>query len=426
MQWPYRDATGELPGHDVTSGTKMGGHRAPAAGAGWPGRATARLTPVRSDAALYALDRATRAIAGELDLDRVLQLIVDSVRELVAARYAALGIVGGDGAIERFITSGMSAETRAQIGPVPRGHGLLGTIIRDGVTLRIPDIAQHPDTYGFPAHHPLMRSLLGVPVRVAGVTVGNLYLTDKGDALEFGDGDQQLVEMFAVHAGIAIQNARLHDQVRKLAIVDERLRISRDLHDGIIQSIYAVSLSLEDMADLIIADPKAAAERVDRAINRLHTTIGDIRTFIVGLGPADEGGLASALRSMVAELLAGSGVELYVDVADGDAIDTRLHPEGAHELLQIAREAVSNVARHSGTRLAWLSLGIDGDEAILRIEDEGVGFDPARRLGSGHFGLANLRDRAAGLAGTLTIESEPNRGTRIIVRLPLAPSESPS
>jgi signal transduction histidine kinase len=381
---------------------------------------------VRSDAALHALDRATRAIAGELDLDRVLQLIVDSVRELVAAKYAALGIVGGDGAIERFITSGMSAETRARIGPLPRGHGLLGTIIRDGVTLRIPDIAQHPDTYGFPAHHPPMTSLLGVPVRLAGATIGNLYLTDKSDAVEFGDADQQLVEMFALHAGIAIQNARLHDQVQKLAIVDERLRISRDLHDGIIQSIYAVSLSLEDMADLITADPKSAAERVDRAINRLHTTIGDIRTFIVGLGPADEGGLASALRSMVAELLAGSGVELFVDVADGDAIDMRLHPEGAHELLQIAREAVSNVARHSGTRLAWLSLGIDGDEAILRIEDEGVGFDPARRLGSGHFGLANLRDRAAGLAGTLTIESEPNRGTRIIVRLPLAPSESPS
>jgi signal transduction histidine kinase len=381
---------------------------------------------VRSDPALHALDRATRAIAGELDLDRVLQLIVDSVRELVAARYAALGIVGEDGAIERFITSGMSAETRAQIGPLPRGHGLLGTIIRDGVTLRIPDIAQHPDTYGFPAHHPPMTSLLGVPVRVASATVGNLYLTDKIAAVEFGDADQHLVEMFALHAGIAIQNARLHDQVQKLAIVDERLRISRDLHDGIIQSIYAVSLSLEDMADLIAADPKSAAERVDRAIDRLHTTIGDIRTFIVGLGPGAEGGLASALRSMVAELLAGSGVELFVDVADEEALDTRLHPEAAHELLQIAREAVSNVARHSGSRLAWLSLGIDGDEAILRIEDEGVGFDTTRRLGSGHFGLANLRYRAAGLAGTLTIESEPNRGTRIIVRLPLTSSESPS
>lgn len=381
---------------------------------------------MRSNATLHALDRATRAIAGELDVDRVLQLIVDSVRELVAAKYAAIGIVGVDGSIERFITSGMSAETRAQIGPLPRGHGLLGTIIREGVTLRIPDIAQHPDTYGFPAHHPAMRSLLGVPVHVAGATVGNLYLTDKGGADEFSDGDQQLVEMFALHAGIAIQNARLHDQVQKLAIVDERLRISRDLHDGVIQSIYAVSLSLEDMADLIADDPTSAAERVDRAIDRLHTTIGDIRTFIVGLGPEVDGGLAGALEAMVAELLSGSGVELFLNVAGDGELDARLHPEAAHELLQIAREAVSNVARHSGARLAWLSLGIDRDEAILRVEDDGVGFDPARRLGSGHFGLANLRGRAAGIGGTLTIESDPNRGTRIIVRLPLAPSESPS
>lgn len=381
---------------------------------------------MRSNATLHALDRATRAIAGELDVDRVLQLIVDSVRELVAAKYAAIGIVGVDGSIERFITSGMSAETRAQIGPLPRGHGLLGTIIREGVTLRIPDIAQHPDTYGFPAHHPAMRSLLGVPVHVAGATVGNLYLTDKGGADEFTDGDQQLVEMFALHAGIAIQNARLHDQVQKLAIVDERLRISRDLHDGVIQSIYAVSLSLEDMADLIADDPTSAAERVDRAIDRLHTTIGDIRTFIVGLGPEVDGGLAGALEAMVAELLSGSGVELFLDVAGDGELDARLHPEAAHELLQIAREAISNVARHSGARLAWLSLGIDRDEAILRVEDDGVGFDPARRLGSGHFGLANLRGRAAGIGGTLTIESDPNRGTRIIVRLPLAPSESPS
>jgi GAF domain-containing protein len=132
---------------------------------------------MRSDDALYALDRATRAIAGELDVDRVLQLIVDSVRTLVGAHYAALGIVHPNGRIERFITSGISAELRRQIGPLPEGHGLLGTIIRDGVTLRIPDIAQHPDTHGFPPHHPPMHSLLGVPVRIGGENVGNFYLT---------------------------------------------------------------------------------------------------------------------------------------------------------------------------------------------------------------------------------------------------------
>jgi signal transduction histidine kinase len=378
---------------------------------------------MRSDEALYALDRATRAIAGELDLDRVLQLIVDSARDLVGARYAALGIVDDAGAIERFITSGISPELRARIGPVPQGHGLLGTIIRDGVTLRIPDIARHPDSYGFPPHHPDMHSLLGLPIRVAGVSVGNFYLTEKIGTAEFSDDDQELVEMFAGHAGLAIQNARLHQDVQQLAVVDERLRISRDLHDGIIQGIYAVSLSLEDVPDLIETSAPEAIDRVDRAIDRLHMTIADIRTFIVGLGPEAGSGLSLTLEAMAGELLSGSSTKLDLDLAGASALDGRLSPEAGHELVQIAREALSNVARHSGASRASLRLTVEGDEAELRVEDNGRGFDPAQRFGSGHFGLANLRDRAAAVAGTLTIDSQATRGTRIIVRLPIAPAE---
>jgi signal transduction histidine kinase len=377
---------------------------------------------VRSDEALYALDRATRAIAGELDVERVLQLIVDSVRALVRARYAALGTVDDHGTIERFITSGMSLELRGRIGELPRGHGLLGTIIRDGVSLRIPDIAAHPDTYGFPPEHPPMRSLLGVPVRIAGAPVGNLYLTEKRGAREFSAEDQELVEMFAFHAAIAIQNARLHAEVQKLAIVDERLRISRDLHDGIIQSIYAVSLSLEDVPDLIDEGSAEAADRVDRAIDRLHMTIADIRTFIVGLGPEAEAGLRGALESVATELLAGSTIDVTLDLVAASELDARLTPEAAHELVQIAREALSNVARHSGATGASMSVRVEPGGATLRIEDDGAGFDPDREGDSSQFGLANLRDRAAAVAGELTIESEPGTGTRIIVRLPVDPS----
>ena len=376
---------------------------------------------MRTDDALYALDRATRAIAGELDLDRVLQQIVDGARELVGAKYAAVGIVDDRGRIERFITSGISAELRTAIGPLPEGHGLLGTIIRDGATLRIPDISRHPDSYGFPPNHPPMHSLLGLPIRVRGNTVGDFDLTEKVGSAEFSDDDEELVEMFALHAGIAIQNARLHQELQELAVVDERLRISRDLHDGIIQSIYAVSLSLEDVTDLVASDPAEAAARVDRAIDRLHTTIADIRTFITGLGPDAAGGLALALESMARELFAGSGTELALDLSGAAALEARISPEAAHELVQIAREGLSNVARHSGANRAALSLQFDGQTAELRVEDDGAGFDPAQRFGSGHFGLANLRDRAAALAGSLSIDSQPGEGVRIIVRLPLAP-----
>lgn len=377
----------------------------------------------QADDALLALDTATRAIAGELDVDRVLQLIVDSVRDLVGARYAALGTFHSNGRIESFITSGIDDDLRRRIGPLPQGHGLLGTIIRDGRTLRIPDIARHPETYGFPPHHPPMHSLLGVPIGIATGIVGNFYLTEKIGADEFSEADQELVERFAVHAGIAIQNARLHQEVRKLAIVDERLRISRDLHDGIIQSIYAVSLSLEEVPDLLEEDRAAALERVDRAVDRLHTTIGDIRTFIVGLGPDSDSGLAETLASMARELLAGSGIELEVAIDDAPELERRLPPEAAHELSQIAREALSNVARHSGATRAVLAVAVDGDAATLRVEDDGRGFDTAAPLGTGHFGLANLRDRAVAIGGRLTIESQTG-GTRILVRLPVAALEA--
>jgi GAF domain-containing protein len=205
-----------------------------------------------------ALETATRAIAELQSVDDVLQVIVDQVRILVGAPYAALGIVNADGVMERFITTGMDGATRARIGALPRGHGLLGLIVRENQSFRIPDIAVDPRRYGFPIHHPPMHSFLGVPVTVKGRSVGNLYLTNKAGADEFSEDDQALVETFAIHAGIAIENARLHEQVQRLAVVDERDRISRDLHDGIIQSIYAVGLSLEDVPELVRSDPSNA------------------------------------------------------------------------------------------------------------------------------------------------------------------------
>jgi two-component system, NarL family, sensor histidine kinase DevS len=378
-------------------------------------------TPVR------ALESATRAIAAELDLDRVLQLIADRVRDLVSAKYAALGIVGADGRIERFITSGISPEERAAIGPLPEGHGLLGTIIRDGVTLRIPDIAKHPDTFGFPPHHPAMHSLLGVPVRIAGEPIGNFYLTEKQGAEAFSQDDEDLVELFALHAAIAIQHARLHQRVQDLALVDERLRISRDLHDGIIQAIYAVTLSLEDVAELVEREPAEAVDRVDRSIDRLHTTIADIRRFITGLGSGAGGPLlAESLEAVAFQVHGESDVELRLDLAGAEAVAGLLTPEEEHELVQIAREALSNVARHSGATSAALWLGREDDHVVLRVEDDGAGFDTGARRGSGHFGLANLRDRAASVGGTTQIQSTPGRGTRIIVRLPIRRGESAS
>lgn len=376
--------------------------------------------------ALAALDEATRAVASVLDVEDVLQLIVDRVRPLVGARYAALGIVGRDGLIERFITSGISAEERRAIGPVPKGHGLLGLIIQAGHPIRVPDIAAHPASVGFPPNHPPMTSFLGVPVTARGRPVGHVYLTDKQDAAEFTVADERLVEMFALHAGIAMDNARLHDQVRALAVVEERDRIGRDLHDGIIQSLYAVSLSLEDLPDIVREAPDEADERVDRAIDAIQLTIRDIRSFIYGLVPDSLGDadLVPALAAHAEEFRRNTMVE--VDLAIEPGAGAGLSGEARHHLLQLAREALSNAARHARASSLRVTLRAGDGTAgpLLEIADDGVGFDQATAAGAaaGHRGLQNMRARAEALGARLEIDSRPLGGTRIIVELP-APNE---
>jgi signal transduction histidine kinase len=376
--------------------------------------------------ALEALDAATRAIAGVLELDAVLQLIVDRVCELAEARYAALGIVDRYGGIERFITVGVSPEERARIGSPPRGHGLLGLIIREGRSYRIPEIGAHPDSYGFPPNHPPMRSFLGVPVSVQGRTIGNLYLTDKRSAPEFSEADQHLVELFARHAGIAIENARLHEQVQLLAVVEERDRIGQELHDGIIQRLYAVTLSLEDVTDLMTEDPAEASARVDRAIDAVQASIRDIRNFILGLRPhlLERTDLVGGLAALADELRLNTMVDVEVDLDEGVEAAAALGDGRRAQLLQIAREALSNAARHSGASRATVRLVLeDGTRLRLSVEDNGRGFDPGTVRGGEHQGLVNMRDRATHMGGQLEVDSEPGMGARIIVRVPLPSGE---
>jgi signal transduction histidine kinase len=374
----------------------------------------------RAIAQLNALDQAVRGIGGVLELGRVLQLITDRVRDLVAAQYAAIGIVDRDGrTIERFITSGISDADRARIGELPRGRGLLGLIIREDRTYRIPDITRHSERFGFPANHPEMGSFLGMPIRASGSVVGRLYLTNKLGAAEFSEDDQALVEMFALHAGIAIENARLHDQVQRLAIVDERERISRDLHDSAIQAIYAQTLALDDVPELIDEAPEEAARRVDEAIDALHGVIRDIRNFIFGLRPVllEGGSLADGLRHLAVELRRSGGVEVAVSVPEDGSSDD-LPIETVAELLALTREALSNVARHAAASNATVRLEADTGEVRLELTDDGRGFDATRDAERGHHGLANMRSRAEAIGARFEVDSALAAGTRIIVTVP--------
>lgn len=380
---------------------------------------------VRSMERLEALDEAIRAMAGVLAVDRVLQVIVDRVRALTGARYAALGIHDQAGIIEQFVTSGISRPDRARIGAPPRGHGLLGVIIRENRTIRLADLMADPRRVGFPPNHPEMHAFLGVPVVVRGRTIGNLYLTEKDDG--FDAEDQQLVEIFARHAAVAMENARLHDQVQRLAIVEERERIGKDLHDSVIQAIYAVGLSLDDVPDMMDEEPDEAKRRVERAIDSLDQTIRDIRNFIFGLRPAllDGVDVVEGLAALADEFRVNTMID--VELRAGPTATTPIiGPDRIAELLAITREALSNIARHARATRAEISVEPEPEIAGLRIAiaDNGVGFDPAAPRGLGHQGLRNIRTRAISIGATIQVESAAGSGTRIIVRVPGAPSDT--
>ncbi|MFI5254950.1 MAG: GAF domain-containing sensor histidine kinase [Candidatus Limnocylindrales bacterium] len=382
-------------------------------------RREARRTAARAD----ALDAATRAIAGVFDREGILQLIVDRVRTLARAEYAALGTVDREGQIDHFYTSGISAVQRERIGPVPRGLGLLGVIIREGRSFLVPDIATDPRHVGFPPGHPEMHGFIGVPITVRGRSVGNLYLTNPHAGGSFTVADLETVEAFARHAGIAIDNAGLRERIGQLAIVEERERIGRDLHDGIIQGIYAVALSLEEAVEIVETEPDEARLRVDRAIEALNLTIRDIRNFIFGLRPEllEQAGLLGGLAALADEFRLNTLVEVELDIIESEGFEPS--PEVTHELLAIAREALSNVARHARATRATIAVRALAGGYGLTVSDNGVGFQVRKALGPGHQGLRNMRERAVKLGGSLEIESAPGRGTRIILSVSPPPGD---
>jgi len=378
------------------------------------------VSPEQALDALAGLLEAAQALAVQEAPETTLQLIADRARTLIDARYAALGILGPKGRLERFITSGMDAATRARIGDLPEGHGLLGLIIAENRSIMVDDIARDARRFGFPAHHPPMHDFLGVPVAVKGRSVGNLYLTDKRGG-HFTDDDRRLVEAFALHAGIAIENARLMAQVNQLAVIAERERISGDLHDGLIQNLYAISLHLEDVAARV-ADPEAVA-MIDRSIDSVHLAIADVRNFIYTLEPGllEGAGLLAGLAALADEARHNTLLDVVVEVPGRSVTEPPITVTG--DLLAIASEALSNVARHAHAARTWLRVRDDGGELHLVVADDGVGMQAA---GSslGHQGVRNMTRRAERIGGSLTFSPRPGGGTQVEVVVPHGVSTS--
>ncbi|MBN1218806.1 MAG: PAS domain S-box protein [Anaerolineae bacterium] len=369
---------------------------------------------------LKALNEAARAINSELSLEQVLHKIAESAQALVRTRFAALGVRDSQGNFSHFITAGINQADHAQIGPMPIGRGLLGLLLHEGKSVIINDIAHHPDTVGFPNHHPVMQSLLGVPIFSSkGALIGALYLADKEDGSEFVEADQQLIEMLAYHAAIAIENARLYEQTQRLAILEEQERFARDLHDGIIQSIYGVGLSLDSAKAAISPTNDAARQQIDLSLKSLAQVITEVRNYIFDLRPQalKDKGLYARMHGLIKELQINTTFTIKSEI-DLD-INSYLNESQASHVFHIAHEALANVIRHSKGRKIRLNLTRNNGLVTLLVEDDGTGFVVPTKIKHGHYGLANMKKRVSLLGGArFKIDSVPNQGTRVKLTLP--------
>jgi len=376
------------------------------------------LTREQLQERLIALHKASLELVKDVSLDHLLQQIAQMACEQSSADYAAVGVLDEKGGLKQFITVGMTENEIGLISHPPVGRGLLGELMDTEHPLRVPVIQNHPKSVGFPAHHPVMIPFLGVPIRTSDSQLGQIYLTKKENTAEFTEDDERIIQMLAAYAAAAIQNARLHENTQRLAVLEERERIGMDLHDGIIQSIYGLGLTLESAFHVLDEDPQDAKERLQRSMDELNHVIRDIRSYILDLRPRKMGdeGLIAGLKRLLAEFRANTLAETNFTGSESDI--SGLSEQHAMALFHICQEALANVAKHARARNVQVSLWGTADRVLMEINDDGNGFDTEKmNLAIGH-GLANMTTRAHAVGGDVDISSTLREGSTVLVWVP--------
>jgi signal transduction histidine kinase len=370
---------------------------------------------IQDPAQLRRVLEATLLLEADLELPVLLRHVIEEACSMTGARFGAIGVLNDERTeLVEFITVGLTREEEERIGPRPTGRGVLGLLISDPRTLRLPDLGAHADSFGFPPNHPPMRSFLGMPLKVRDAVYGNLYLTEKQGWSEFTADDAALVEALGLAAGIAIENAHLHRQVRQLAVHDDRDRLARDLHDTVIQRLFAIGLSLQSLVGGI--KDHSLETRLQAAIADVDDTIRQVRSSIFELGASqlDQGVRASVL-GLVQTLTSVVGFRIPVTF-DGP-VDTALDNQAVEHVLAVVREALTNVGRHARATSASVTLAVDDRYCRLEVVDDGEGMGTGPREGG--LGLINMRRRAEKLGGQMTLEHPDNGGTRLVWQVPI-------
>ena len=391
-----------------------------------------------------ALLRVTRAMNASIRLEEILQLIVDALSELIGTPAVAVSLMAADGvnfevAATRALApdsgrapsspaapdAGASADGAAALHVHDRMRSLGNLVLGGEGPSVVADTRDRPDLI-----LPILRdgsqprSVAVSPIRLSERVLGVIeaYSTEPN---HFTEDDTALLAAFADQAATAIESARLFGQARQLALLQERDRIAQELHDGIIQTIYAVGLTLDYCRLTVQENPSEVEERLGDAASGLNRAIGDIRNYILNLtqrvgGAVNLRDAAEGLAREYGRSTTPGGPALTIAVEIDDDAATAVPAERRVELVQVLREALANAVRHAHATTITMTGKLEGGRLRLQVIDNGVGFTVAAGSATGHHGLRNMTNRARMLDGHLDIESEPGRGTTISLVLPLA------
>jgi signal transduction histidine kinase len=347
-------------------------------------------------------------------LEQVLERIAQVSKELVNARYAALGIPDGKGGLRYFKVAGMTPEAVARLDHLPVGYGLIGAIMEDRQALRLERMRDDSRSVGFCPHHPSMTSLLGVPVQVGAQLFGVLYLCDRADNQPFSEEDEWLIETMAGYAALAIAGSQLSDQQSRLTLLEERERIGMELHDGVIQSLYAMGMHL----DLMRMNGGFKPHEIHDVIQGLNRTIEDIRRYIMDLQVKDQSYITvrERLLEVINRLHRPDTLTIHLNASDDKPPFT---PSVFEAICQMVNEAISNAVRHADA--SQIEVTAHQSDLIFQITvaDNGKGFETAELTAHDGLGLRNIQQRALLHGGQVEIETAPGRGTRLSIRVPV-------
>jgi len=400
------------------------------------------MTPFRERAeparVADVLVRTGLALASASDLDTLLQILADSARELVDARYGALGVINAEGTgLEDFITSGLTAEQRSKMGALPTGHGILGLLVRDSRPIRLHDLRDHPDSVGVPPNHPKMRSFLGVPITSRGRVFGNLYVTEKAGGVDFDDNDLDLLRVLAAQAAIALENAQLR-------LTRDRFSAASSHELG--NAIAAVKVWARHLLRDTPRDPDELRAGLRNLAGSAEQT-GRLVEDLLSLSKLQEGRLTLDPWPVdIGEIVADSVEHLRVEAESAEVSLVLLPSEGGlhaeldgARLRQVVVNLVANAIKFTPPGRAVEVFAARAPSGIrVSVHDAGPGIPPENRerifepyeqtlgvatgRGTG-LSLALARQLARMMGGDVTIESPPGEGTTFHLDVPTAVPE---